>query len=90
MPMKLWLISQTINNDYDTYDSAVVRAETAEQAQKIHPDEKNEGSPPDYKWWEGDTSWNSWAYTLNDVKVVELGLSLDSTPGVVCASFNAG
>ena len=26
--MKLWLISQDVNNGYDTYDSAVVAAET--------------------------------------------------------------
>lgn len=28
--MKLWHISQNINNDYDTYSDAVVAAETME------------------------------------------------------------
>ena len=35
--MKLWLISQDENDGYDTYDSAVVAAETAEAAVLIHP-----------------------------------------------------
>jgi len=35
--MNLYLISQTINNGYDTYDSAVVCAESEDEARKIHP-----------------------------------------------------
>ena len=35
--MKLWLISQTENEGYDTYDSAVVAAETENAARLIHP-----------------------------------------------------
>jgi len=30
--MKLWIISQSVNRGYDTYDSAVVAAETEEEA----------------------------------------------------------
>lgn len=33
--MKLYLISQNVNNGYDTYDSAVVCAETEEEARMI-------------------------------------------------------
>ena len=35
--MNLYLISQNHNNDYDTYDSAVVVAESAESAKRMHP-----------------------------------------------------
>jgi hypothetical protein len=35
--MKIYKISQNVNNDYDTYDSAIVYAETAEDARRIHP-----------------------------------------------------
>jgi hypothetical protein len=35
--MKLWLISQSRNNGYDTFDSAVVAAETEAEARHIHP-----------------------------------------------------
>ena len=35
--MKLFKIYQNINTDYDTFDSAVVVANSAEEAQNIHP-----------------------------------------------------
>ena len=35
--MKLFLISQKENNDYDTYDSAVVAAENEEIAKEMNP-----------------------------------------------------
>ena len=35
--MNLYLISQTQNQTYDTYDSAVVAAESEEHARAIHP-----------------------------------------------------
>ena len=35
--MKLWLISQNVNRDYDTYDSAVVAAEDEQAARMTHP-----------------------------------------------------
>ena len=35
--MKLWLLEQTKNNDYDTYDSCVVVAETEGDAKSVHP-----------------------------------------------------
>ena len=35
--MKLYLISQDVNDGYDTYDSAVVAAESEEDARSIHP-----------------------------------------------------
>lgn len=43
--MKLWKISQTVNNDYETYDSAIVAAETEEEARLTHPD------PNGYRWY---------------------------------------
>ena len=39
--MKLWLLEQTKNNDYDTYDSCVVVAEKEGDAKSIHPDGKS-------------------------------------------------
>ena len=35
--MKLWHISQSTNDDYDTFDSAVVAAETQAEAKHMHP-----------------------------------------------------
>lgn len=83
--MNLYLISQTVNNGYETYDSAVVRAESEEAARRIHP---NEDVFPEH--WDGCTdTWGDWANAA-DVKVELLGTALDgSSHGVVCASFNA-
>lgn len=73
--MNLYLISQDENTGYDTYDSAVVAAETAEDAAKIHP----------------DGSFGSWAKRPENVKVKLIGTATEGTPeGVICASFNAG
>jgi hypothetical protein len=35
--MNLYKISQNSNNDYDTYDSAIVAAESEDAARRIHP-----------------------------------------------------
>jgi hypothetical protein len=35
--MNLYLISQNVNNDYDTYDAAVVAANSEDEARLIHP-----------------------------------------------------
>jgi hypothetical protein len=88
--MKLFKISQSVNNDYDTYSDAVVAAETEEEAQKTHPAEKR----PTFKkheWWNEDTSFTSWAMRLDQVKVDYIGEAKPGTePGVICASFHAG
>lgn len=80
--MKLYLISQYENTDYDTYDSAVVCAETEEEARMIHPG-KDE--------WDGEMDkYDTWC-AAKDVKVELIGIADDSVKeGVVCASFNAG
>ena len=44
--MKLYVISQEENKDYDTFDSMVVAAETPTKARKIHP---GYGWTSDYK-----------------------------------------
>ena len=93
--MKLWLISQSINNDYDTYDSAVVAAETEEQARVTYPGDR------DYKW-----SGSRWQYHTNDGQVINMSAyswvepgavdvqfladGYDGPAGVILGSFNAG
>ena len=96
--MKLWKIFQDENNDYDTYDSAVVAAETEIEAQLTHP-----GAYPEYHFFENGIAmreWNGereldpfpcWASELKNVKVEYLGEAHSTLQaGVVCASFNAG
>ena len=73
--MKLYLISQDVNRDYDTYDSAVVAAKNKETARNIPV---------------GGTRSDSWA-NPEDVKVVLIGTAIKGmAQGTVLASFNAG
>jgi hypothetical protein len=81
--MKLFLISQEENNDYDTYDCAVVAAENEEIAKEINP---SDGLP--MVW--GKT-YSSWCKSADFVSVEYLGEAKDGTEqGVICASFNPG
>lgn len=85
--MNLYRISQTQNDDYDTYDSAVVCAESEEEARDLSPDG-------------GVIAWDDehirgvwfWCDRREAVKVEYLG-ELDNeqiTTRVICCSFNAG
>lgn len=84
--MKLWLISQEQNSDYDTYDSLVVAAETEDDARK---------TPPTGYLFEGvdwhDRAAKVWASGPEHVVVKHIGTAAEGTaPGVILASFNSG
>ena len=79
--MNLFLISQSVNKDYDAYDSAVVVAEDEWKAAVIHPG--------------GLCATSGWVGSPSDVKVDYLGKASFvaiklAKHGVICASFNAG
>lgn len=80
--MNLYLIWQEENNDYDTYDSAIVCAKNGDEAVKIHPSgyQKN--------WKE----FNEWASAPEKVywKLIGTAASDIDEGIVVLASFNAG
>lgn len=79
--MKLYLISQTENSGYDTYDSAVVAAVDEDAARSTLPSE--------YEKWNDVMS--AWCKSPSDVTVEYIGEAKEETKaGVVCASFNAG
>lgn len=79
--LNLYKISQNVNNDYDTYDSAIVAAGSVEEARLIHPGWQE-------KWGERFTPW---AYKPEDVQVELIGTAAPGTQaGVILASFNAG
>ena len=102
--MNLYLLTQTENTGYDTYDSCVVIANTEEEAKLIHP-----GSliyyPVANQWFwrdsgykeylnEGYYSNDSWCKYPEQVTVTYLGEfkgNLEDYPSkIVCVSFNAG
>ena len=78
--MKLYLISQDENDNYDTYDSAVVAARDEEDARQINPG--------------GDwskTKYVSWCSSPDKVIVRLVGEAAPDVPrGLILASFNAG
>lgn len=79
--VKLWIISQDENRNYDTYDSAVVAAETEAEARVTMPSE-------------GETfgkRYGAWCSSPKAVKVELIGTAVAGTKaGVILASFNAG
>jgi len=78
--MNIYLIYQDENTGLNTYDSAVVIAESEEEARKIDP---GEGIQP---WAFDSPEWVS----PENVKVKFLGVAAEGLPVVVCASYNAG
>jgi len=79
--MNIYRISQNVNNDYDTYDSAIVCANTEDEARWIHPSGDK---------WDGKRGhYGSWC-DVEDVCVELIGTSCDNSHGVILASFNAG
>lgn len=83
--MNLYLISQDINNDYDTFDSAVVCAPDEETARNTHP-QGIWGHKKRYEW----DKW-SWCPLVSQVKVKLIGKAVEGMEHhVVCASFHAG
>lgn len=88
--MKLWLLTQNVNTGYDTYDSAVVAAETKEDAVWVHPDKYNQWD--DYLCKSLNEDWyETWARFPEEVIAFCIGETTTYDAGaVVCASFNAG
>ena len=101
--MKLYLISQTANHDYDSFDSAVVAAENEANAREIHPSENSElewlhnNETGSFAWGRRRPNGIDFPYDSGDwvvpakVTVELIGNAKPGTlPGVICSSFNAG
>lgn len=86
--MNLYLISQSANNDWDTYDSAIVCAASEEDAKSLHPGGHDEPVPTGSG--ERDAVHGTWT-SRNNVKAQLVGAAAEGIErGVVLASFNAG
>jgi len=85
--MNIYLLSQTTNTGYDTYDSMVVAANNKNEARNIHP-----YSFKDYNeeniW---DDSYEVWANKPEEVTVTKIGTTTQyNKPTIILTSFNAG
>jgi len=83
--LKLYKLSQDINEDYDTYDSCIVCSTSAKKAVRIHPDNN---------WsWEEHRGYDVWVPEdkISAIKIEYLGLAGSKLKeGVILSSFNAG
>ena len=92
--MNIYHIKQSANGGYDTWDSAIVVAETEDHARRISPD-GDTWSDEMGCWIMSDGNkreWCSgWCSSIDSVSVELIGRARDGLwPGVVLASFNAG
>ena len=104
MQLFLWKLSQDVNNDYGTYDSAVVVAPDKMSASMVHPARFSDTKE---MMFEFDRTGDCWRTTFdgeplgpnsggwcrpNDVTVTCVGKAADhlNVGDVVCSSFNAG
>jgi hypothetical protein len=80
----VYLVSQDIFKDWDSYDSFVCTAQDEEEARNLYP---GGGTllelPCYYQGWPGQDKKSS-------IRVVQIGISFVQDTQVVCASFNAG
>lgn len=99
--MNLYLISQDINNGYDTYDSAVVAANSPKDARDIHPSSfvthvtncqwmgtYSAGRNAGKEYENEASSWVKYS-DIECVEVKYLGRTTEEK-GLILASFNAG
>jgi hypothetical protein len=81
--MKLFHVSQSENNNYDSFSDFVVCCETEDEARNIHPGY-------------GDQTWNNdmynlWCKSPEDVTVTYIGeAAAHLKKGIICSSFHAG
>lgn len=89
--MNLYLLSQDVNNNYDTYDRCVVAAETEELAKLVHPRNRRPSYlEPGKPWNPWESCQDEWASTPDQVTVKLIGRAVEGTKeGVVLASYNA-
>lgn len=77
----LWLLKNTTNNGWDTFDSCLVTADDADDAIQIIPGGNDEWGKHNYEWCEKP----------EDVQFEFIGKTNLFEPGtVIIASFNAG
>ena len=102
MKLFLWKLKQEVNNDFDTYGSAVVVSQDSQAAKMIHPGVDSKTGERMHRYIEGQ----GWVYEHNhseiygidswadpkDVQVTCVGEASDwlGEGAVVVSSFHAG
>lgn len=87
--MNLYLLTQSVNDEYDTYDSMVVVAEKEEDAILIRPTDDHMEPLKLENHTHNPSHFDDWA-NPKDVKVTLIGTTDIDYACIVCSSFNAG
>ena len=101
--MNIYLVSQDINRNYDTYDSFVCIAESEDAARMMHPSKYvthinnntwmgtySSGVKKGQEYVMGNDTWVS-VETAKTLPVKLIGIAEPSqVAGIILASFNAG
>jgi hypothetical protein len=88
--MRLYLVTQNVNNHYDTFNAMIVAAKNEKEARHIHPIGVKYQRTPGQEWYVDDEDYDDWA-SPEQVKVELVGNACKGTErGVILASFNAG
>jgi hypothetical protein len=101
MKLFLWKLSQDVNNDYDTYGSAVVVSQDPQAARRIHPSTDSRTGEMMFRyvqdegwhWVHDGTPYNNSCWVgPKDVQATCVGEAADwlGEGAVVVSSFNAG
>jgi len=92
--MLIFRIYQGVNQNYDTYSSAIVVASCEAEARSIHPQGDLTWDPGLGKWcYTDDPDQESWSNSWVSPDAVEVELvGVAHSPGkrILCASFHAG
>ena len=77
---KIFLLTQTENKNYNTFDSCVVVALNEEDAKTLYFNEKE---------FEGFSTWAKEICFYNKIECIEIGIAYDQQKrGVICSSFS--
>ena len=83
--MKLYKISQNLNDDYETYNAAIVCASSEDEARHLHP---HSG------YLTADDGRHTWVTLgqINSIEVQYIGEASSNLdcPQIILASYNAG
>jgi len=78
--MNIYLVSQTENTGYDTYDSFICYANSEEEARNINPDGEEWGY-----------MFSAWCSSPDNAIAIPIGYTDEEVePDIILASFNAG
>ena len=84
--MNIYKLTQTENNDYDTFDAIIVTAKTESDAKLIHP-YKDKSWFTSAEWTE---SYSAWATDPSHVTATLIGVGNHEAGLIIMTSFNAG